>query len=195
MPDGLGVEVSVLGVPEGLPKWNLVGQFMRLRKEVFLDRKGWPLYEHEGMEFEQYDTVRATYVVAHIGNDVLGGARLLRTTHSVGSGRWTYSYMIRDACRGLLPGLPTDLCDEPPPVDATVWELSRLATQGRADVASTILLEVNRFLKSQGAARCLFLAAPAVTRVAARMGRKLQSLGATRTNESGSFVVYACDVI
>lgn len=189
------IEVSMLQVPGGLDRWNLVVDFLRLRKEVFMDRLGWPLYAREELEFEQYDTVHAVYAVAHIRDRVLGGARLLPTTHRVGQGSYVYSYMIRDACRNILPGLPGDLCDEPPPVDPETWEMTRLATLGDAQVGAQILLATNAHLKSLGVQRCLFLASPTFMRMARRMGFVTTPLGDIKSNADGRFLAFSSQVI
>lgn len=189
------IEVSILQVPTGLDRWNLVVDFLRLRKEVFMDRLGWPLYAREDLEFEQYDTVHAVYAVAHVGDRVLGGARLLPTTHRVGQGSYVYSYMIRDACRSILPGLPSDLCDQPPPVDAETWEMTRLATLGDARVGAQILLATNAHLKSVGVRRCLFLASPTFMRMARRMGFATTPLGGIKSNADGRFLAFSSQVI
>ena len=191
----MATEVSVIRVPDGLPRWDLVTEYLRLRKEVFIDRLDWPLHETEGMEFEQYDTVNAVYVIAHSGKEVLGGARLLRTTQNVGSGRITYSYMIRDACRNILPGLPADLCADEPPTDPFIWELTRLATLTGPEITSLILKKTNGFLKSEGAKSCLFLASPKFMRLAEKMGFLPIALGPVKENKDGKFLVFRCDII
>lgn len=188
------IEVSVLRMPEGLGRWNLVSDYMRLRKAVFIDRLAWPLYVHEGLEFEQYDTVHAVYVIAHDGSKVLGGARLLPTTHQMGSGRLVYSYMIRDASRRLLPGLPANLCDVAPPVCETSWELTRLVSQGPANVGISILEAVNAYLRQVGGRECLFLAPPRLRRMAELLGYGPRVLGPVLSNDEGPFHVFACDV-
>ena len=191
----MATEVSVIRVPDGLPRWDLVTKYLRLRKEVFIDRLDWPLYEIEGMEFEQYDTVNAVYVIAHAGKEVLGGARLLRTTQNVGMGRITYSYMIRDACRDILPGLPADLCADEPPTDPFIWELTRLATLTGPEITSMILKKTNVFLKSEGAKSCLFLASPTFMRLAEKLGFLPIALGPVKENKDGKFLVFRCDII
>jgi acyl homoserine lactone synthase len=188
------MEVSVIRIPDGLPQWNLVIAYLRLRKAVFIDRMEWPLYDCDGIEFEQYDTVHSVYLIAHDANGVLGGARLLRTSDRIGSGRFVYSYMIRDACRSLLPGLPADLCHAPPPSDTGVWELTRLAASNSAKVGGVILLAANAFLQSEGAKCCLFLAPPAFMRMAERMGFDPQPLGDIKQNTNGRFLVFSCAV-
>ena len=189
------VEVSIVRIPEGISKWDLVNRYMRLRKEVFIDRMAWPLYQLEEIEFEQYDTVHSVYVIAHSGNEVFGGARLLQTSKSVGVGRYVYSYMIRDACRNLLPGLPSDLCDDLPPTDPQIWELTRFATLKSAGVGALILNATNGFLKTEQATHCLFLAQPSLMRMASRMGFRPEPLGGLKRNEDGKFLAFRCSVI
>jgi acyl homoserine lactone synthase len=189
------MEVSILRIPDGLPDWDLVLSYLRLRKSVFMDRLGWPLYELGDCEFEQYDTVHAVYVIAHDDRSVLGGARLLRTSDTIGSGRCVYSYMIRDACRNLLPGLPSDLCYADPPVAKDMWELTRLVSKGSAKVGAEILAETNRFLRAQKARSCLFLAPPAFMRMASRLGYAPVPLGDVRRNIDGQFLAFQCEVV
>jgi acyl homoserine lactone synthase len=188
------MQVSTLALPGNMRNWHLVPEYMRLRKSVFIDRMAWPLSVHDGLEFEQYDSFRAVYVIAHHGDQVLGGARLLPTDHEVGNGRYVYSYMIRDASRGLLPGLPANLCTEPPPVRPTTWELTRLVARGRTHVGAAVLNAVNTYLRAIGAKECLFLAPPLLSRMAERMGFGPRSLGPILVNGQGSFHVFACDV-
>ena len=53
---------------------------------------------------------------------VLAGVRLTPTTAKVG----IYSYMIRDAQRGLMPTIPDSLLFEEAPVASHIWESSRV---------------------------------------------------------------------
>ena len=50
------------------------------------------------MEFDQYDTPQSSAVVVHEFGRVLAGVRLLPTTAYCGC----YTYMLKDAQRGLL---------------------------------------------------------------------------------------------
>ena len=148
-------EITVVRMPGGFQRYDLVRAFFQLRKAVFIDEMDWPLYQYEEIEFEQYDTFHAVYLIAHDGGRVLGGARLIRTDWVTGTGKVRYSYMIRDACEGLLPDMPRGLCFEKPPTDPKVWELTRLATVPGTDVARDLLHATNRFLIQEGANRCL----------------------------------------
>lgn len=176
-------------------RYDLVRQFMALRKTTFIDNKEWDLTHDEGIEFEQYDSFHAVYVIAHLDGRVLGGARLIRTDRMFGSGRIKYSYMIKDAYDGNLPGLPENVCFETPPTSVDVWELTRLATLPKVDVARDILNEANRYLASIGAQTCLFLGPPAFIRIAKAMGYDPAPLGPIVGNETGRFLAFKCDVL
>jgi acyl homoserine lactone synthase len=189
-----GLTVSVLRMPENVRQWNLVSDYMRLRKAVFFDQMAWPLYVHDGLEYEQYDSLHAVYVIAHEAGQVIGGARLLPTSHQMGNGRLTYSYMIRDACRGLLPGLPSDLCEVPPLVNGGTWELTRLVANGRPNVGVAILDAANRWLREAGGKECLFLAPLRLRRMAELLGYAPRMLGPILQNTEGKFHVFSCAV-
>jgi acyl homoserine lactone synthase len=190
--------LHVLTLPRDAARWNLVTAYLRLRKDVFIDRMNWSLHAHGSTEFEQYDHFGTTYVIAEDPEtgEVVGGARLLRTDQASpnGSGRVTYSYMIRDAALGLLEDLPIDVSRAEVPVDGRVWELTRLISRGTARVAEAILSEVRRFLSGVGAERCLFLGPKAFMRMASRMGFEPQPLGQVVENLSGHYLAFSCDV-
>jgi acyl homoserine lactone synthase len=80
-------EISVIRMTEKNSRYDLVKSFLELRKNVFVDKKQWALEHFDRIEFEQYDTFYAVYVIAHEGSQVVGGARLLPTNHIIGSGR------------------------------------------------------------------------------------------------------------
>lgn len=70
------------------------------------------------MGFDQYDTPASRWVAVHRDGIVLAGARLTPTTHRCG----IYSYLIRDAQRGLIETSPKTLLFGPAPVDPQIWE-------------------------------------------------------------------------
>lgn len=182
-------------MPTDIKRYDLVASFLKMRKRVFVDKKSWPLHHVEDIEFEQYDTFDTTYVIAHDDGKVLGGARLRRTDKGSGGGAVNYTYMIRDACLGLLPGMPTNLCYELPPMDEKVWELTRLVADPATGAAERILEYVNKYLYSLGAKRCLFLGPPAFLRVASRLGWSPRALGDVVGNADGRFVAFDCGVL
>lgn len=192
-------QVTALRPPESFVRMPLITSFMVLRREVFIDEMHWDLGRFalpgsDPIEFEQYDTMDTVYLIAHRDDDVLGGARLLRTDREVGTGRLRYSYMIRDAYLGHLPGLPSDICADDPPVTPRVWELTRLVARS-ARVGQAVLNGANDFLKSQGADTCLFLGHLSFMRMARSMGYAPQPMGAVTGNGSGQFVAFSCGVI
>ncbi|MGB3556495.1 MAG: acyl-homoserine-lactone synthase, partial [Jannaschia sp.] len=73
------MEITVVQMPDAGKDYDLVVSFFELRREIFVEKMDWPLYCYEKIEFEQYDTFNAVYIIAHEGRTVLGGARLIRT--------------------------------------------------------------------------------------------------------------------
>jgi acyl homoserine lactone synthase len=191
---GQQIEISILQFPQDCGRWNLVTRFFELRKAVFVDRMHWDLYHRADMEFEQYDYFGAVYVIAHRDDEVVGGARLIRTDWAFGSGKMVYSYMIRDAFFENLPGLPSDICADEPPVDPRVWELTRL-TATQPGVAELVLSAVNVWLRQIEATRCLFLGPPAFLRMAQRMGFEPKPMGSITGNRDGRFLAFSCAVV
>lgn len=198
-PPGIAIqpdyEVRVIRYPEGLRHWDLVKGYFKLRKQIFVDRMEWPLHTADEMEFEQYDSFDTTYVVATDSfGEVVGGARLRRTDQHSGQGTLRYSYMIRDACLGLLPGLPENLCDELPPADEQVWELTRMVVNGPREITRLLLEATNEFLGREGASSILFLGSPAFLRMARSWNWPAESLGPVASNQDGRFQVIECPV-
>lgn len=187
--------VTIVEMPVHDAKYNLVFEFLKLRKEIFMDQMEWPLYSYDSIEFEQYDSFTAVYVIAHENGKVLGGARLLRTDSRLGTGRVKYSYMIRDAHAGLLPGMPTSICFDEPPSDHDIWELTRLATLPNTNVATDILNAANDYLARKGATQCLFLGPPAFLRMAKSLNYEPERLGPIVKNTDGSFLAFQCPII
>ncbi|MGV6847800.1 MAG: acyl-homoserine-lactone synthase [Marinibacterium sp.] len=101
---------------------DLLVNYLRARKATFIDRLNWDLPQADGMEFDQYDTPQCRWIVVHEFGEILGGVRLLPTTAACG----IYSYMLRDAQKGLLHSIPRDVLFLDAPVLPMVWEASRL---------------------------------------------------------------------
>lgn len=101
---------------------DLLVNYLRARKRTFIDKLHWDLPHTEGMEFDQYDTPQCRWVAVHEYGEVLGGFRLLPTTAQCG----IYTYMLRDAQRGLLDSIPQDCLFIDAPVERRIVEASRL---------------------------------------------------------------------
>lgn len=125
---------------------DLLVRFMEARKRVFIDTLNWDVPTVDGMEFDQYDTPFAKWVVIHEFGKILGGVRLMPTTARCG----IYSYMLRDAQLGLLDPIPRDVLFLDAPVDEKVWEASRLFIT--EEVTATRRAQVQGVLMNQMAA-------------------------------------------
>lgn len=139
---------------------ELFANMLRARRELFIQRNKWNLPEALGMEYDQYDTPASRWVVVHneLG-EVLAGNRLTPSTARCG----IYSYMIRDAQRGLIETIPSNLLYEEAPVAENVWEHSRLfvsptvpATERRR-VHLRLVRALGAAARDLGATQCLTL--------------------------------------
>lgn len=151
---------------------DLLVNFMEARKHVFIDQLHWTIPHTEGMEFDQYDTPLAHWVVVHEGDRVLGGVRLTPTTAKVG----IYSYMLRDAQKGLLPDIPKDILFLDAPVDPSVWEASRLfitedvPANLRHQVQSVLMAQMSSSARAVGASHVIGIVPALFTRWLRRLG-------------------------
>ncbi|MHA6268358.1 acyl-homoserine-lactone synthase [Aliiroseovarius sp. CAU 1755] len=177
---------------------RLISQFLDLRKRVFALNKGWKVWISGQTDLDQYDRPDTVYIIAVAKgtNVVVGGARLVCTNSEAGAAdHGLFSYMIRDACRGLLDGLPIDLCTEIPPVDRGTWELTRLVTDGTAGAGAAVLRAANAYLAKQEAERCLFLGPVGFQKMARSMGYAPTKIGPICGNRDGRFQAFACPVL
>ncbi|PSL19694.1 acyl-homoserine-lactone synthase [Shimia abyssi] len=111
---------------------ELLVKLLKARRQCFIVQNKWNLPEAEGMEYDQYDTPASRWIAVHDGGDVLAGIRLTPTTARCGM----YSYMIRDAQKGMLDAIPTDLLDFEAPVDVNIWESSRVFISNKVPASS-----------------------------------------------------------
>ncbi len=123
---------------------ELFANVLRARRDSFIVKRAWDLPETMGMEYDQYDTPQSRWVAVHDdAGHVLAGARLTPSTARCG----IYSYMIRDAQRGLLDSIPQDLLYDEAPVDHGIWEVTR-GFIGH-DISNDIRLRVRLLLTGQ----------------------------------------------
>lgn len=153
---------------------------LRARRELFIVHNKWNLPEAMGMEYDQYDTPASRWVVVHDGEGkVLAGNRLTPTTTRCG----IYSYMIRDAQRGLLDTIPAHLLHDEAPVADHIWESSRLFVSHdvpssiRRRVHAQLIAQLGETVRGLGPSHCLTLLAATWPRWADRVGVKMQGMG------------------
>ena len=95
--------------------------YLKLRKQFFVDTLKWDVPHNENYEMDQYDNPTAWYSLVVRDGVVLGGARVMPTTSKWGA----HTYMLRDALQGKIGGIP----DSAMPADIQtplVWECTRL---------------------------------------------------------------------
>ncbi|SHL86827.1 N-acyl-L-homoserine lactone synthetase [Roseovarius litoreus] len=136
---------------------ELLVNYLRARKHVFIDQLDWDIYQTDGMEFDQYDTPQCRWIVVHEFGEILAGIRLLPTTARCG----IYSYMLRDAQRGILDNLPTDVLFMQAPVDPKVWEAARVfitetvPAQRRFDIQQVLVSKLISTARAEGASHVI----------------------------------------
>lgn len=159
---------------------ELFANMLRARHELFIEHNRWDLPNAMGMEYDQYDTPASRWVVVHDDLDqVLAGIRLTPTITRCG----IYSYMIRDAQRGLLDTIPSTLLYDEAPVSPTVWESSRVFVSHRVpagkrrSVHFQLVLEMGKAARELGATQCIGLIASNWPRWAGRVGMNMSAMG------------------
>jgi N-acyl-L-homoserine lactone synthetase len=165
---------------------ELFANILRARRESFIVRNKWQLPEALGMEYDQYDTPQSRWIAAHDpAGRVMGGLRLTPTTARCG----IYSYMIRDAQRGLLESIPEDLLFEEAPVAPGTWEVTRgfichdVTAKERQQVRMRLVMQLLRTSREEGIGRMLALLPSNWHRWAARC--KLEMVAAGRVMNMG----------
>ena len=101
---------------------ELMVNLLKARKQSFIVQNNWDLPEVAGMEYDQYDTPASCWIAVHEGEKVLAGVRLTPTTARCGM----YSYMVRDAQKGMLESIPSNLLYDEAPIDPGVLDASRV---------------------------------------------------------------------
>ncbi len=130
---------------------ELFTTLLRARKQSFIVRNNWDLPEADGMEYDQYDTPASRWVAVHHLGEVLAGIRLTPTTARCG----IYSYMIRDAQRGLLDSIPSNLLDFEAPVAPHIWESSRVFVSQNVPAKMRMRVQANLMGEMINAARTM----------------------------------------
>jgi N-acyl-L-homoserine lactone synthetase len=163
---------------------ELFANMLRARRELFIVHNKWNLPEALGMEYDQYDTPASRWVVVHDATgQVMAGNRLTPTTTKCG----IYSYMIRDAQRGLLDTIPSNLLYDEAPVSDQIWESSRLFVSHnvpagiRRRVHATLISHLGATTRQLGATYCLTLLAATWPRWSGRVGVDMKAMGPVLT--------------
>ncbi|MEO9528726.1 acyl-homoserine-lactone synthase [Roseibium sp.] len=162
-------------------------QHLKLRKQLFVDEKGWSIPHTEDLEWDQYDTGLTRYLLTIEGDRVLAASRLNPCNYACA----TSSYMIRDAVLGRLPEIPDTLLTDPPCDDYT-WEATRFTVDPTLsqDERSTVLAEnanaMKRWAVDAGAQRLIMLMHPAFMKWLKKNGVMTRPLGPTVVDAEGN---------
>lgn len=147
-------------------------EYLRLRKEYFVDTLHWDVPHNDEVEMDQYDNPTAFYSLVIDQGKVVGGARAMPTT-----ARWgEHTYMLRDAAEGKLPGIPQQLYSNAV-VTPRVWESTRLITassvnshEGRSRVLSMVMQGVSDIARAHGASELIAIAPVLLVRAMRQLG-------------------------
>ena len=189
------MQTSVLSLPHSASSWDLVYEYYRIRRDIFIGQRGWALSGKDDIEFEQYDSVLPVhYIIGHEGPNVLGGARLVRCDTKTTDRNVEYSYMIRDAYLGRID-LPKDITFYSPPEGPDCWEITRLVVRESAKNAGLpILRAAYEFVASEGARQCLNLGSPVIMRLARRYGYRPCAIGRTHSFKGEKFLAFSVPI-
>ena len=159
---------------------ELFANLLRARRESFIVRNRWNLPQTMGMEYDQYDTPVSRWMAVHDGSGrVLAGLRLTPTTAQCG----VYSYMIRDAQRGLLDSIPSDLLYDAAPVSEGTWEVTRgfvvhdIPASIRQKVRMKLVMQMLRTSREEGIRRMVALLPSNWNRWAGRCSLEMEAAG------------------
>ncbi|MCY1127474.1 hypothetical protein OU426_11465 [Frigidibacter sp. RF13] len=130
---------------------ELFANMFRARERFFVAREAWNLPVSLSVKYDQYDNPASKWIAIHSHGKVLGGMRLTPTTARCG----IYSYMIRDAQRGLLQSCPASLLFKEAPIESDTWELSHWFVTNDMRRATTRRARKKLFLELPNAAKTL----------------------------------------
>lgn len=172
---------------------DLVKQYHALRKQVFVDQLGWDLPVHDGYEWDQYDGPLCTYILAVEDGKCVGGCRVQRTSSRFTVGTTEYSYMLRDAKRKLLPGIPDQVIDETPSGE-NIWELTRAISGRNPAQFKALMFAAIRYMKLQGGKECLFISRPATYKIGMIWGLNMDMVGKPTQIGSSKWLAARCNM-
>ncbi|CUJ90501.1 acyl-homoserine-lactone synthase [Shimia thalassica] len=158
---------------------DLLVKLLKARRQTFIVERKWDLPEAEGMEYDQYDTPASRWIAIHEDGEVLAGIRLTPTTARCGM----YSYMIRDAQKGMLEDIPDNLLNFEAPVDQKIWESSRvfvsrdIPADKRFQVQVQLMQELIKAARDQGAEQLLGMVPSLWPRWIRRLGLRAEPAG------------------
>ena len=161
--------------------------FLRLRKQFFVDQLGWNIPHDDDVEMDQYDNPLAWYSLVLRDGEVVGGARAMATTAAWGS----HTYMLRDAVQGKLIDIPADIMGAEV-AQRGVWECTRLVisddVRAHADRSLCLSMIVEGLIgvaADHGAERLMSLSPLSLMRALRQLGFAAERVGEPYRNDDG----------
>lgn len=165
------MELAVFSLATAHAHGTAFYDYLALRKRHFVDTLGWDVPHDQHVEMDQYDTPQAIYSVVRDNGRVIGGARIMATTHQWGAN----GYMLGDAKAGKLPGIPADIVPDGL-MGSDVWECTRLVlddrlpAQMRTQVLDLVVDGVVGAARDKGATCMVALSQVALIRAVRKLG-------------------------
>jgi acyl homoserine lactone synthase len=172
---------------------NYLRQYHELRKQVFVDSLGWDLPTHDGMEWDQYDTPQAVNILTETDGRCVGGCRLLRCDMSHRIGDVEYSYMLRDAQKGLLRDIPETVINYTP-ISEDEWEMTRAISGRDPRQFRDLLRAAGDYVRSQGGKHCMFVSRPSCLRLGEIWGYEIEAMGPVTRIGNSDWLAVRCKI-
>lgn len=160
-------------------------EFLRLRKDFFVDQLGWNIPHDDNVEMDQYDNPTAWYSLVLRDGEVVGGARAMSTNATWGA----HTYMLRDAVKGKLIDIPPSVLGKDI-ATKDMWECTRLVISDdvkthadRSECLSLIVSGLIDVAAEQGASQLMSLSPLALMRALRQLGFGAERVGEPYLNE------------
>ncbi len=187
-------EVVYVAFKFGDPRYaDILEQYYRLRKEIFIDDLEWDLPHYNGLEIDQYDQETAEYVVALKDGECVGGCRMHPTTSRFKREGQTYTYMLRDAVDGKLKDFPTNVTFYSP-VEPKIWELTRVISNKDPMGFRDLMWQVRMNLITRGVTDTLFITRPAIKKICSIWGYDITVTGPELSFGKMKAVAVKCNI-
>ena len=160
--------------------------FLKLRKQFFVDGLSWDVPNDGIVEMDQYDTPLAHYSVVELDGRIVAGAR----TQTTGTEWGAYSCMLKDAALGKLDGIPSHIFD-PDVCAPDVWECTRLVVSDEIQSVDQrlqcIALSIDgliRTILANGGRKMISFSPPSLQRTFRMIGVEAERISMPYTCES-----------
>ena len=165
--------------------------YLKMRKQVFVDELGWDIPHNDFVEMDQYDNPMTHYSLVVRDGVLLGGARAMSTM-----AEWNGAgCMLNDIIEGKLPTIPTSVIDTPIKTPR-VWECSRLvmaedigSAEDRAECLALIVDGLAEMARAQGADELMSLTRLPLLRALRQLGWACDRIGTPYTQGGRSYAV------